>query len=138
MAIRSTNRVGGRPTCDVINSPVKGATAIDQGNMVCLDASGRAVQAADATLNLKPVGRAKTSVNNTGADGALRIDSEPGNYVLENSTAGDAITEADVLNDCYLAGPAKVAKTSASNTRSVAGKILGLESGGVIVAIGPR
>jgi hypothetical protein len=117
---------------------VKASTKIDEGNIVCVDGTGFAVEATEAA-DLRPVGRACESVDNsTGADGDARINCEPGAFLLSNSTGADAITMADFLKDVYLVNGGQVARTDGSGKRSVAGKMLGLDRGRVAVSIGPR
>ena len=50
-----------------------------------------------------------------------------------NSAAADAITLADIGADCYIVDDQTVAKTSATNTRSVAGKVFDVDAEGVWV-----
>jgi hypothetical protein len=136
--VRDNKRYGIGPTPERLAPAVKANAKIDEGNIVCVDASGYAVEATEAT-DLRPVGRACESVDNTGGgDGAARINCEPGTYLLANSTGPDAITMADFLNDVYLVNGGKVAKTDGGGKRSKAGKMLGLDRGRVAVSIGPR
>lgn len=113
--------------------PVKGATTIYQGALVCLDANGWLVPGAVATT-LKARGVAQETVANSGADGALSAESRPGVYRFANHGA-DAVTRADIGNDCYIVDDQTVAKTSGTNTRSKAGKVIDLDSVGVWVEI---
>ena len=82
-------------------------------------------------------GRSETTVDNTnGADGAVSADVRPGIYRYKNSTAGDAIAQADAGTDCFIVDDETVAKTNGTNTRSRAGKIIGVDSNGVWVQLG--
>ena len=55
-------------------------------------------------------------------------------WFLANSTA-DAVTLAQIGKDCYVVDSQTVAKTSDTNARPIAGKVLGLENDGVWVLI---
>ena len=55
-------------------------------------------------------------------------------WFLANSTA-DPVTLAQTGKDCYVVDSQTVAKTSDTNARPVAGKVLGLENDGVWVLI---
>ncbi|MBL8575126.1 MAG: hypothetical protein JNM13_15735 [Hyphomicrobiaceae bacterium] len=113
--------------------PVKAATVIFQGSMVAIDTSGWAVPAA-ATSTLKVIGRAEdTASNAAGANGDVDVRVSAGIYRWSNSSAGDAITRADIGADCYAVDDQTVAKTSATNTRPRAGKIFDVDSLGVWV-----
>lgn len=136
--VRDNKRYGVGPTPERLAPGVKANTKIDEGNIVCVDATGYAVEATEAK-DLRPVGRACESVDNTsGGDGEARINCEPGTYLLANSTGADAITMADFLKDVYLVNGGKVARTDGGGERSKAGQMLGIDRGRVAVSIGPR
>jgi len=118
---------------DLREPGVKAATTIYTGAMVALDASGRAVPMSTA-LNLKGIGCAVEHVDNSGgADNARRVRVRTGIFQYANSAAGDEITAADIGADCYGVDDQTVAKTSGTNTRSVAGKIFDVDAQGVWV-----
>ena len=50
--------------------------------------------------------------------------------------AGNEFTAADIQKDCYIVDDQTVAKTSGTNTRSVAGKVIEVEADGVFVRVG--
>ena len=58
---------------------------------------------------------------------------EKGVHCLANSSSADAITLADIGSDCFIVDDQTVAKTSATNTRSVAGKVFDVDADGVWV-----
>jgi hypothetical protein len=117
----------------IVEPPVKGATTIYAGSLVAVDANGHAVPGATATT-LKGLGRAEQNVDNSGgADGGLNVRVGRGIYRFANSAATDEITLSDVGNDCYIVDDQTVAKTSGTNTRSVAGKIYDVDGVGVWV-----
>tara|TARA_R110000787_G_scaffold168855_6_gene281579 strand:- start:8070 stop:8480 length:411 start_codon:yes stop_codon:yes gene_type:complete len=120
---------------DLRVDPVKAATQIFAGSLVCLDASGYAVPGATATT-LKARGRAEENVNNSaGADGDLSVKTKKGTFVFANSAAGDEITAADIENTCYIVDDQTVAKTDGTASRSAAGKIISVDAAGVAVEI---
>lgn len=113
--------------------PVKGATRIFAGSLVCLDASGRAVPGATATT-LTARGRAEQNVDNSaGADGAATVTIHRGRFRWANSASGDLITRADIGKSAYVVDDQTVAKTNGANTRSVAGTIRDVDAQGVWV-----
>lgn len=108
---------------------------IYEGSLVCLSATGYATPGATATT-LVADGLALETVDNTsGADGALTVQVEKGTFRFANSTAGDAITRAEIGDDCYIVDDQTVAKTNGGTTRSVAGKIMDVDALGVWVKI---
>lgn len=110
--------------------PVKGATVIYDGSLVAVDANGFAVPAAKATA-LTAAGRAEQYVDNlAGADGALTILVRRGVFRWSNASTG-AVAAKDVLKSCYMNDDESVTITATGS--SVAGKVLGLEDGDVIV-----
>ena len=113
--------------------PVKGGVRIFPGAQVAVDASGRAVPMT-AAIGLRGVGCAQEEYDNRlGADGDLIAEVPAGVFVFANSTSTDAITKADIGSDCYGVDDQTVAKTSATNTRSIAGKVFDVTSEGVSV-----
>lgn len=115
--------------------PAAANAVIYQGALVALSATGFATPGAVATT-LTAVGRAKADVDNTGgADGDLPVPVERGTFRFANSSAGDAITLADVGKDCFIVDDQTVAKTNGTSTRSVAGKVRDVDAQGVWVEI---
>ena len=115
------------------NPPVKGATTIYQGGLVVMD-SGLAVPGRTAA-GLIALGIAQVTIVNSGADGAKKVPVERGTFKFANLGA-DAVTAADIGKDCYIVDDQTVAKTSATNTRSIAGKVIEVDADGVFVRIG--
>lgn len=133
---------------DAHNSPVPmgvaANTRIWQGAIVCNNA-GVAVPGATAT-GLRALGIAKATADNrtganllypglgagTGAANNITVDALKGTYLCDND-AGDPIAAADVGNDAYITDDQTVCKTSASNTKSIAGKIVKVTPEGVFV-----
>ncbi len=111
---------------------VAASTKIYAGSLVARNATGYAVPGAVSTT-LRFIGRAADQVDNSsGADNAKTITIEKGIFKFGNY-ASDLIAIADVGNDCYIYDDAQVAKTSATSTRSVAGKVFAVDSDGVWV-----
>jgi hypothetical protein len=130
-ADRNTPRLG--DDIHPYDHPVKGSTLIYAGALVCLNASKLLVPGAAATT-LKAVGRARKRYDNSaGADSAIIAAVDSGVFRYNNSSAGDAIAQADVGNDCYVVDDQTVAKTDGTGTRSVAGKVVAVDSQGVWV-----
>lgn len=113
--------------------PVKASTKLYAGALVCLDASGWAVPGAAATT-LIAIGRAEGLVDNSaGANGDLNVTVRRGVFRWKNSGSTDAITRAEIGDNCYVVDDETVAKTSGSSTRSIAGKIMDVDAQGVWV-----
>ena len=94
------------------------------GEIGCADADGLAVAAKTAT-GLKALGR----VDHIEDD---RIVIKKG--VLRYANDGsDPVTAAEIAEDCYITDSTTVCKTSATNTKSVAGKVFAVDDAGVWV-----
>jgi hypothetical protein len=107
------------------------------GAIAVLTAGGFAVPATTAT-GLVALGRFAFDADNTGgANGDQSVEVERGIFRYENSAGADEITAADVGRRCYLVDDQTVAKTSATNTRSVAGFVDGVDELGVWVLLDP-
>lgn len=120
----------------VYSDPVLAAVKIWAGALVVLDAAGWARPGNTATT-VKARGVATATVDNTaGTNGALRVESETGLFLLKNSSAGDLIARADIGADCFIFDDETVAKTNGTNTRSVAGKVRDVDADGVWVQVG--
>ncbi|TCU35446.1 hypothetical protein [Rhizobium azibense] len=115
------------------SAPMKGATTILQGALVVTENS-LAVPGKSA-VGLTVLGIAEETVVNSGTDGAKRVNARRGTFKFFN-LAADAIVAGDVGKDCYLVDDQTVAKTNGTNTRSMAGKIINVESDGVFVKVG--
>lgn len=112
--------------------PVAAGQTIYRGALVCLNATGELVKGAVSTT-LKARGVAETSTLDV--DYAGRVRSRRGVWRFKNSAAGDAITAADIGANCFIVDDETVAKTSGTNTRSVAGVIRAVDAQGVWVEI---
>lgn len=107
---------------------------IYQGALVCLTAAGFATPGAVSTT-LKADGRAKVTVANPGANGAVTVEVEKGIFRFGNSASGDLITIADIGANAFIVDDQTVAKTNGTSTRSIAGVIVDVDAQGVWVRI---
>lgn len=113
--------------------PAAAGAILRAGAMAAINAAGNVVPVTSA-LNLKGAGRVERFVDNTGkAAGAQRVKIRVGIFRYANSAAGDLVTLADINNDVYGVDDQTVAKTSATNTRSVVGKVFDVDDQGVWV-----
>jgi hypothetical protein len=113
---------------DLLDFPVNAGATIHRGGLTCLNASGNAVPGSTATT-LRAVGRAETST----ADNPARVRIRRGVFRFNNSSAGDAITNANYGSQCFIVDDEQVALTNGGSTRSVAGIIRGVDATGVWV-----
>jgi hypothetical protein len=116
----------------VFNRGVAASAVIFKGGLVALNAAGFLVPGAAATT-LKADGVAQATVTGSAVNGEVTVDVERGVFRFANSAAGDAITRADIGNDCFIVDDDQVAKTNGSSTRSVAGRIEDVDAQGVWV-----
>lgn len=115
--------------------PVAANTTVYAGSLVALNSSGYLVPAG-ATATLKVVGRAEEQATCGATAGAVRCTVRRGTFRWDNSTAADLIALADVGSDVYAADDQTVAKTSNSNARPIAGRVMDVDSDGVWVRSG--
>ncbi len=133
---RDTPRRGENSVADLETIKLAASTTIYAGALVCKNAAGNAVPGAIATT-LVAMGRAEFTVDNsTGLVDTKSIDVRPGTFRWNNSASTDAITKAEIGTICYVIDDETVAKTSNSSTRSVAGKVVEVDSLGVWVRTG--
>ncbi len=116
-------------------APMAATTKIFGGTLVCVNSAGYATKGATSTT-LKALGVAEQTVDNSaGAAGDLAVPyRRDGWFRFDNSGSTDAITLADVGADCYIVDDSTVAKTSGTNTRSVAGKVRDVDAAGVWIS----
>jgi len=133
MTALATARDTQRRTGQQLSLPVAAATKIFEGSIVALAATGFATKGATATT-LLAAGVAETTVDNSaGANGDVSVDVKRGVFKFGNSASTDQITLADYGKQCYIVDDQTVAKTSGTNTRSVAGIVRGVDTDGVWV-----
>lgn len=121
----------------VFEFPVKAATKIYGGTIAVIDTANNLAIPGKTATGLKVAGVAQAFTDNSaGADGDIRVRvfRGPENvYRFANSGGADLITLADIQSDCYLVDDQTVAKTSGTNTRSIAGTVRDVDAGGVWV-----
>lgn len=114
--------------------PLQALARVYKGSAVAINSVGTMVPAsADPTLQV--VGVAEDGVNNTTG---LSLTAIPliGNYYFSNSGTTDAITDGDIGKLCFAADDNTAARTSSLGTRPVLGRVCGVDSNGVLVAVG--
>lgn len=105
------------------------------GSLVVANAAGFAAPGSVATT-LTALGRAEDQVDNTsGANGAKSVNVRRLKAFKFANHAADLVVQADFGKTCYIVDDQTVAKTNGGNTRSAAGKVLGVEADGVWVYI---
>lgn len=115
--------------------PVYTGVKIYEGAGVVLDSSGWAKPAVTGT-GLITAGRSEEQADNAlGQSGDIYVKVKRGVFRYENSTAGDEITKAQIGDTCYWVDDYTVAKTSGTNTRSIAGEIVDVDADGVWVEL---
>lgn len=118
----------------VFVAPVAASTKILAGSIVAANASGFAVPGS-TSATLTALGCADGQVDNSsGANGAKTVSFRRGVFKFAN-LAADAITQADLGKTAYIVDDQTVARTNGTNTRSAAGKVLGLDADGVWIEI---
>jgi hypothetical protein len=117
---------------DTIAHPIAAAKKIYAGSLVVLNSTGYAEPGSTDTT-LIAVGRAEAQVDNsTGANGAKSITVRRGTFRFAND---GTVTRTEIGKSCYIVDDQTVAKTDGTGTRSVAGKVIDLDSAGVWVEI---
>lgn len=133
MTATTVERLTQRRRADDFSFPVAAATKILAGTIVVLNSAGDAEPGTTAT-GKATVGVAKETADNTGgAAGDVQVPVARGTFLFANSASTDEITNADYGAECYVVDNQTVAKTHATNTRSVAGVVRGVEAAGVWV-----
>lgn len=127
-ADRNTPRMAG----DERVGPMAAAVTIFAGAIVMRTAAGQLTKGQTAT-GLVGVGRAEERQANPGAAGAVDIRYRPGVYRFANSAATDLVGITEIGKACYAIDDQTVAKTSGTNTRSIAGFVEGVDAQGVWV-----
>lgn len=118
---------------ETIPVPVAASAVIHAGALVVANASGFAAPGSTAAT-LTYLGRAESAVDNTGgADAAKTVVVRRKKAFKWANLAADPVVQADLGKTCYIADDQTVAKTSDTNARSVAGKVVQVESDGIWV-----
>lgn len=116
---------------ELINVPVLAAAKINAGSLVVATAVGFAAPGSTATT-LSYLGRAEEAVDNTsGANGAKAVNVR---RKLAFKWVNDgSITQANLMKNAYIVDDQTVAATDGGTTRSIAGRIVGVDTDGVWV-----
>lgn len=115
---------------------VKANVKLLKGALAVNDATGYTTNASTAT-GLIALGIVRETVDNTGgANGEQKVQLDVGEFVFENSAAGDAIGLTEIGKDVYIVDNQTVAKTDGTGTRSRAGKCINIVGGKVVVRVG--
>lgn len=118
---------------ELVGVPVAANAKIFGGAIVAANASGFGAPGSTATT-LTYLGRADGFVDNTGgADGAKTVQVRRKKVFKFANAAADLVTQADLGKTCYIVDDQTVAKTNGANTRSAAGKVVGVDADGVWV-----
>lgn len=129
---RNTVKMGENACIDLLELGIKASTKIWAGSLVVVDAGY--IAPGRAATGLRAVGRAESTKDNTaGGAGAVKVSIRRGVFRWNNSSAGDLIALADLLTTCYIVDDQTVAKTDGGGTRSIAGRVMGVDSVGVWV-----
>lgn len=116
---------------EFIGVPVAANAVIYAGAIVVANAIGYAAPGSTA-LNLKYIGRSEEFVDNTGgANGSKTVNVRRNKAFKWGNLGADAITQADLMQTCYIADDQTLAKTDGGGTRSAAGKVIRLDADGV-------
>ena len=127
----STDRNTAMQYGELISVPVAANAKMFAGGIACANATGFGTPGATATT-LTFLGRTEGFVDNAGgADGAKTVLVRRKNAFKWKNYASDPITQADLFKTAYIVDDETVAKTNGTNTRSAAGKIVGIDSDGV-------
>ncbi|MBY0429675.1 MAG: hypothetical protein K2Q10_00635 [Rhodospirillales bacterium] len=128
-ADRNTPRLQG----DILVLDLAASIKVFAGSIVMRNAAGNGTKGATATGSVG-VGVAVEQVDNSaGAAGDKTVQVRTGIFKFANSASGDLITKADINKPAYIVDDQTVAKTNGTNTRSIAGMIVGLDALGVWV-----
>jgi hypothetical protein len=115
----------------IIGVPVAAGAHIYAGALVVANAAGFAAPGSTA-VGLAYLGRADVAIDNTaGAAGAQTVTVRRGEAFKFANSSVDPVTQASVGRLAYIVDDQTVAATSATNTRSPAGVVLGIEPDGV-------
>lgn len=111
--------------------PVAANVTCNSGAIAAFTGTATNVGPAVTGTTQRVVGVFDETVTNGATAAAVTVRIRKGIFQFANSASSDEITRADIGNDAYLVDDQTVAKTSGSSTRSIAGKIVDVDAGGV-------
>lgn len=116
--------------------PVLALASISLGAMVVFNgtASDQASTEADRD-DFTVRGVAEETVTGGANDGDVTVQVRRGTFLFKNAAGADEITLADLGGQAFALDGDTVAKTSATNTRAIAGIIFDVDASGVWVTI---
>lgn len=121
---------------ELLTLDVAASTKIFAGSIVMIDSSGNANDG-DTATGCFGIGRAEEQVDNSsGSAGDKTVTVRCGIFRFGNSSSGDAIARDDIGKPCYIVDDQTVALTNGGATRSVAGRVVDVDSAGVWVRLG--
>jgi len=106
------------------------------GSLLAVDTADGRIKPGATSTTLIAIGRCEERYT-VDASAEVYPKVRSGVFKFENSATTDEITTAEIGSDCYIVDDQTVAKTDGTSTRSVAGKVAGVASDGVWVAISP-
>lgn len=138
---RNTVQMGALVIPELWTLPVKAATTIINGTIVCTDSTGYAVPATTA-LGLKVYGCAQPGTppsglaadNSAGSNGAVGVNVLSGVFPWYNSAAAEAIPFG-YTGACFLVDNQTVALTDGEGTRSFAGMVQQVNTDGTVFVL---
>lgn len=134
MTATTVDRATPTQSGETIALPVAASTKIPAGVMVQNNASGWAVNGAATAANRTIGISLEMADNSNGSNGDIKVEVRRKIVaIFGNSASGDLIAAADIGNLCYVVDNQTVAKTSDTNARPVAGKIVDVDNRGVHV-----
>lgn len=114
---------------------LKNAVVAEKGGLACINTADAAIEvvAGTASTTLLPIGTFQESFTGNGTRKIqIKLFREIVLHTFDNDPT-DAVTAADFGSDCYIYGPSTVG--SVATGKSVAGKVWGVSSEGVLVAM---
>ena len=109
----------------------------EQGHLACIDTSSGEIVVGQVGTGLRPIGYFDESKTGNGTL-TVRVQLFREIWVdrFANGTSTDAVAASDIGNLCYVLDSQTVSIDSDTDSRSVAGRIWGLQNGGVLVEVG--
>lgn len=127
MVMATSDRMTAMRETELAALPVAAGQKIPGGVMVCVNASGYAVNAT-AAANLVAMGMADCPADNTGGtDGAVQVVVRRGRAFAWANDPADPVNQSSVGRDCYITDNVTVSRTNGGGAKSRAGVVLAVE-----------